>query len=49
MKCPNCERIVGATALRCRVCHQRLPCWYVLVTLITVASLAGLILLLEIS
>lgn len=47
MKCPNCERLVSALALSCRVCHQRLPGWYFFVILITVAALAGLILLLE--
>lgn len=47
MKCPNCERSVGVFALRCRVCRQRLPCWYLLIILVTVAALAGLIFLLE--
>jgi hypothetical protein len=33
---------------RCRVCHQRLPFWYVLVVIFLIAALVGLILLLEI-
>ena len=47
MKCPNCERRTGILALRCRVCHQRLPFWYIFVTLLIVAALTGFILLLE--
>ncbi|HEX8000943.1 MAG TPA: hypothetical protein VF528_21355 [Pyrinomonadaceae bacterium] len=48
MRCPNCERLVSAFALRCRVCHQRLRFWYILVTLVVVATVAGFVLLLEI-
>lgn len=47
MRCPNCERKVGTLALSCRVCHKRLPFWYALLALITVAALAGIIFLLE--
>jgi RNA polymerase subunit RPABC4/transcription elongation factor Spt4 len=47
MKCPNCDRVIGSLTLRCRVCHQRLALWYVFIVIIAVATLSGLILLLD--
>lgn len=47
MKCTNCERSIGTFALRCRVCHQRRRLWYVLVTLLLLASFGGILILLE--
>ena len=48
MKCPNCERLVSTFALRCRVCHQRLPLWYALIGLLLLVGFGGLMILLEI-
>lgn len=45
MKCPNCERLVSTFARRCRVCHQRLPLWYICTTVLILAVLAGVVLL----
>jgi hypothetical protein len=47
MNCPNCERVVGGFALRCRVCHQRLFFWYVFAIILALAALTGLFFLLE--
>ncbi len=47
MKCPNCERLMTAYTLRCLVCHQRLPLWYIFIVVIAIAALVGFILLLE--
>jgi hypothetical protein len=47
LNCPNCERVIGAFALRCRVCHQRLFLWYVIVVIFAIAALTGLLFLLE--
>ncbi|HEY0406504.1 MAG TPA: hypothetical protein VGC89_12305 [Pyrinomonadaceae bacterium] len=47
MICPNCERVIGTFALRCRVCHQRLLLWYVFAILLALAALTGLFFLLE--
>jgi RNA polymerase subunit RPABC4/transcription elongation factor Spt4 len=47
MRCPNCERVVSMTDLRCRVCHQRLTIWYVFTVFIVVVILAGIIFLME--
>ena len=48
MKCPNCERLMRNVDLRCRVCHHRLPFWYILVVVVLIAAFVGIILLLEI-
>ncbi len=48
MKCPNCERLMSALDRHCRVCHQRLPFWYVLAVVFLAAIIVGLVLLLEI-
>jgi hypothetical protein len=47
MKCPNCERRIDIFRLRCRVCHERLPFWYIFVIVLLLAVAGGLILLLE--
>jgi hypothetical protein len=47
MNCPNCERSVSALDRRCRVCHQRLPFWYVYAITASVVALAGILFLLE--
>jgi hypothetical protein len=38
---------MSAFALRCLVCHHKLPLWYIFVIVFVIASLAGFMLLLE--
>ncbi|MFL6285979.1 MAG: hypothetical protein ACJ74Q_22790 [Pyrinomonadaceae bacterium] len=39
-RCPFCQRPVGRTWLRCRVCRSRLATWYLLALLIALATLS---------